>query len=140
MDEKDSMLLVALRKDARRTLVALARDIGLSRSATQERLERLLKSGVIRGFTTVEGNALDRRASAHFLIKHQPGGTCAQILPKLRKIAGIVSIHSVAGAIDLVIEAEGVNVGTIESIRSSIADLPEVAEITTLTVLERHLA
>lgn len=139
MHEKDAMLLAALRKDARRTLVALARDIGLSRSATQERLERLLRSGVIEGFTTVEGRVSERRASAHFLLKHQPGRTCAQLVPKLRKIAGIVSIHSVAGAIDLVIEAEGGDVRAIESVRSAIADLPEVSEMTTLMVLERDL-
>jgi Lrp/AsnC family transcriptional regulator, leucine-responsive regulatory protein len=139
MDEKDAMLLAALRRDARRTLVALARDIGLSRSATQERLERLLRSGVIEGFTTVEGKGLERRTCAHFLLKHQSGRTCAQLVPKLRKIAGIVSIHSVAGAIDLVIEAEGTDVSVIEGVRSAIANLPEVAELTTLMVLERHL-
>lgn len=139
MDEKAAILLAALRKDARRTLVALARDISLSRSATQERLERLLRSGVIRGFTTVEGTASKGRTSAHFLLKHQPGRTCAQLVPKLRRILGIISIHSVAGAIDLVIEAEGADIGAIESIRSAIADLPEVAEITTFMVLERHL-
>lgn len=139
MDEKDVILLAALRRDARRTLVALARDIGLSRSATQERLERLLRSGVIRGFTTIEGTSPRGRASAHFLLKHKPGASCPQLVPKLRKIAGIVSIHSVAGAIDLVVEAEGADVGIIESIRSAIANLPEVSEMTTLVVLERHL-
>ena len=133
------MLLMALRRDARRPLVALARVIGLSRSATQERLEKLQRAGVICGFTTVENDHPQGRSRAHFLLRLQAGRTCAQVVGKLRRLPGIVSIHSVSGAIDMVIEAEGADVAAIEGIRSAIADFPEVAKVTTLVVLERHL-
>ncbi|WP_372395106.1 Lrp/AsnC family transcriptional regulator [Azospirillum sp. HJ39] len=139
MDDKDRLLLAALRKDARRTLVALARDIGLSRSATQERLDRLVRAGIVRGFTVVEGEDRPAGACAHFLLRHQPGRTCVQLVPKLRRIPGIVSLHSVAGAIDMVIRAEGADVRAIEAVRAAIVALPEVAEVTTLMVLDRHL-
>ena len=110
MDEKDRLLLAALRKDARRTLVALARDVGLSRSATQERLDRLLKSGVIRGFTTVEDGPAADGVAAYFLLRHEAGRSCAQLVPKLRRIPGIVAMDAVAGAIDLVIRAEAADI------------------------------
>ncbi|MBP2299397.1 Lrp/AsnC family transcriptional regulator [Azospirillum picis] len=139
MDDKDRLLVAALRKDGRRTLVALARDLGLSRSATQERLDRLLRTGVIRGFTTVEEDRRRGGACAHFLLRHRPGRTCAQLVPKLHRVPGIVSLHSVAGAIDMVIQAEGTDTAAIEAIRAAIVELPEVAEVTTLMVLERFL-
>jgi Lrp/AsnC family transcriptional regulator, leucine-responsive regulatory protein len=139
MDDKDHVLLAALRQDARRSLTALARDIGLSRSATQDRLHRLQTSGVLLGFTTVESPATGHGLCAHFLIRHQPGRTCAQILPRLRKIAGITLIHSVAGTIDLVLRAEAHDMPAIEAIRAAIADLPGIETVTTLMVLDRHL-
>ena len=55
MDEKDKLLLTLLRRDARRSIVALARDLNLSRSATQERLQKLQASGAIGAFTIVKG-------------------------------------------------------------------------------------
>lgn len=137
MDEKDRLLLAALRKDARRTLVALARDVGLSRSATQERLDRLLRSGVIRGFTTVEDGPAADGVAAYFLLRHEPGRTCAQLVPKLRRIPGIVTMDAVAGAIDLVVRAEAADIRGIETIRAAIVGLPGVAEVTTQMVLER---
>lgn len=139
MDEKDRLLLTALRKDARRTLVALARDVGLSRSATQDRLDRLLKSGVIRGFTTVEDGPAADGVAAYFLLRHEPGRSCAQLVPKLRRIPGIVAMDAVAGAIDLVIRAEAPDIRGIETIRAAIAGLPGVADVTTQMVLERFL-
>ncbi|CAO3432014.1 Lrp/AsnC family transcriptional regulator [Azospirillum endophyticum] len=139
MDEKDRLLLAALRKDARRTLVALARDVGLSRSATQERLDRLLKAGVIRGFTTIEDGPAADGIAAYFLLRHEPGRTCAHLVPKLRRIPGIVAMDAVAGAIDLVIRAEAADIRGIEAIRTAIVGLPGVAEVTTQMVLERFV-
>ena len=77
--------------------------------------------------------------AASAVLRLQPSGTCAKIVGKLRRIPGIVSIHSVSGALDMVIAAEGADIAAIERIRSTMADFPEVAEITTLIVLERHL-
>ena len=124
MDEKDQLLLTALRRDARRPLVALARDIGLSRSATQDRLNRLLRSGAISGFTTVEPAGSTGKVATHFLVTHAPGGSCAKLMPHLEKIPGISRIHALAGPIDLVIFAEAADMAGIEAIRAAIDALP----------------
>ena len=51
LDDKDHILIGALRRNARESLVGLARTVGLSRSATQERMRRLEREGIIRGYT-----------------------------------------------------------------------------------------
>ncbi|GAB3116888.1 Lrp/AsnC family transcriptional regulator [Novispirillum itersonii] len=139
LDEKDRLLLAALRRDARRPLVALARDIGLSRSATQDRLNRLLKTGVLSGFTTVEPQAPEARACAHLLIRHHPGHSCAPLLPHLRRMPAVVAIHAVAGATDMMLRVEAATIREIEETRSAVFALPGIAEITTLIVLDRYL-
>ena len=48
LDDKDRLLLAALRQDSRQSLVALARHAGLSRSGVHERLRRLEAKGMVR--------------------------------------------------------------------------------------------
>lgn len=50
MDAKDFRLLVALHEDARRSLQALGRQVGLSAPSVRERLKRLESLGILQGF------------------------------------------------------------------------------------------
>jgi Lrp/AsnC family transcriptional regulator, leucine-responsive regulatory protein len=50
LDKKDRQIIQALQQDARQSLAALGRRIGLSQPAMSERLKRLEESGVIEGY------------------------------------------------------------------------------------------
>lgn len=138
MDDKDRLLLTLLRRDARRSIVALARDLGLSRSATQERLAKLQSSGAVAGFTTVEGGEFARQ-SAYLSVTFEPGRRCAELVPKFRKVPYVGLIHALTGPVDLMIRVDGETVADLERARSSIAAVPGVASVSTAIVLERHL-
>ncbi|MDQ8755929.1 Lrp/AsnC family transcriptional regulator [Sphingosinicella sp. LHD-64] len=138
MDEKDRLLLTLLRRDARRSVVALARDLGLSRTATQDRLAKLQASGAIAGFTVVEGSAAARE-SAYLTIKFASGYRCPQVVPMLKRIPAIEMIHSVTGPVDLIVRVAAETVAGIEAARAAIAEVPGIAEVSTHVVLERHL-
>lgn len=138
MDERDQLLVDLLRRDARRPIVALARDLNLSRSATQERLAKLQASGVIGGFTIREGTVHGARQSAYLMASFEPGFRCAQVVPKLEKIKWIGLVHSVTGPIDLIIRVDAPDVAGIEETRAAIANIQGVASVTTSVVLDRH--
>ena len=139
MDDRDRLLLTLLRRNARSSIVALARDLGLSRSATQDRLARLVSSGAIAGFTTVEGNDGGGRQSAYLMIGFSPGRSCAQVVPKLRKIPFVSLIHALTGPIDLLVRVDGDSVADLDQARAAIAAVPGVASVATSVLLERHL-
>lgn len=139
MDEKDRLLLTLLRRDARRSIVALARDLNLSRSATQERLAKLQASGAIAGFTVVEGSGGRARQSAYLMVTFEPGRRCAEIVPRLKRIPAVAMIHSLTGPVDLLVRIDADSVGEIESARSAVAAVPGVGSVSTSIVLERHL-
>jgi Lrp/AsnC family transcriptional regulator, leucine-responsive regulatory protein len=139
MDEKDNRLLALLRRDARSSLVSLARDLGLSRSATQERLRKLLASRVIEGFTTVEGTASPTSQIAHLQVKLDQGKTCAMVVPRLRKLPALRMMHSIAGPYDLLIRVEASTIAGIEAARSTVASTAGVAEVSTMVVMQRHI-
>ena len=50
LDKKDRQIIQALQHDARQSLAALGRRIGLSQPAMSERVKRLEESGVIEGY------------------------------------------------------------------------------------------
>lgn len=139
LDDRDRLLIDLLRRDARRPVVALARDLNLSRSATQERLTRLQASGIIGGFTIREGKAGAARQSAYLMVSFEQGYRCAQLVPKLRNIPGIGMIHSVTGPIDLIIRVDADDVAGIEICRTAVAAVPGVGSVSTSVVLDRHL-
>lgn len=139
MDEKDALLISLLRKDARRPIVALARAVALSRSATQERLAKLTATGAISKFTIVEGGANNNQQAAHMLLRLEKGFKCAQIVPKLKAIHSTTVIHSVAGLYDLVVRVDSINMAELEAARASIAAISGIADVTTLVALERQL-
>lgn len=138
MDDKDRLLLGLLRRDARRPVVALARDLGLSRTATQDRLAKLQASGAIAGFTIVGGNG-QAREMAYFMIRLERGARCAQIAPKVRTMPTVEAIHSVTGAIDMIVCVAAEHVEGIERTRVELAGLAGVAEVSTHVVLERFV-
>ena len=137
MDKIDSHLLSALRRDARAPIVTLSKAIGLSRSATQARLKRLKEDGSIRGFTIIESKQAEQ--TAHFMVSLKPGHKCIQVVPSIKKIAGVISIHTVTGDVDLLIRAETANIEDVEAIRFALAETSGVAAVKTLIVLTRHL-
>lgn len=139
MDDKDRLLLTLLRRDARRPVVALARDLGLSRSATQDRLAKLRSSGAISSFTIIQGGDASTLEIAYLTVRLETGLRCAQVVPRLRAIPAIETIHSVGGAIDLVLRIAAPNLAGIEAARSAVAGTTGVAEVATFVVLERHL-
>jgi Lrp/AsnC family transcriptional regulator, leucine-responsive regulatory protein len=138
MDDKDRLLLNLLRRDARRPVVALARDLGLSRTATQDRLTKLQASGAIASFTIVDGDGRARE-NAYLMVALERGFRCAQIVPKVRMIANVESIHSVTGAVDMIIRVAAEHVDGIEEARAEVAGLAGVAQVVTHIVLERFV-
>jgi len=139
VDDKDHLLLTLLRRDARRPTVALARDLGLSRSATQDRLARLKATGAIAGFTVVEGTGVGARHLAYLMVKLLPSRRCAQILPGLRALPAIVAAHSTAGLVDLLMTVEYDDIASLERTRQAVAGINGVSEVSTHVVLERHI-
>ncbi len=98
----DQRLLDLLGEDARQSVATLARRLGMPRSTVQYRLERLERSGVIRGYSVVLGRkARGRALAAHVLIAVAPQQQAA-VERKLRPITAVRKLLSVSGSYDLV--------------------------------------
>ncbi len=69
MDNTDKSILRELQQNARISTAELARQIGLSTSATSERIARLERDGIIRGYTAlVDCSSLGLNVTAFILV------------------------------------------------------------------------
>ncbi|WP_367159119.1 Lrp/AsnC family transcriptional regulator [Mesorhizobium sp.] len=59
MDDFDRRLIALLRLDGRMPIAALAEKLQVSRGTIQKRLDRLISSGAVRGFTVRTRQELD---------------------------------------------------------------------------------
>lgn len=138
LDVKDREILDILSKEARIALKALAARIGLSRSATSERVLNLERNGVIRGYRADIGEIDANVIRAMFLVclKSTPA---ISLLDMLAQHSQVRRISSVSGQLDLVIEIESRTIDDLNRVRDAVASHESVEDITTAVVLRRDI-
>ena len=104
LDDLDRRLIALLRTDGRAPVTTLARQLGVTRATVNSRLERLLDSGRVLGFSirTKDGHG-DDDVRAITLIEVE-GRTTNQVIKALRGLPEIQSLHTTNGGWDLVAE------------------------------------
>lgn len=137
LDQTDQKILALLAENARQSVKELARRIGLSRSAAQERLVRLERDGILAGYTIRRNDAAPHNVSAYFIIKTRQA-VCDDLAPHLRKIPEVVVFDSIAGETDALLEVVAESMIRLQAVRSEIAALEDVEEIATSIILKRH--
>jgi DNA-binding Lrp family transcriptional regulator len=140
MDDKDYQLLQLLLHDARASLKSLAAGVGLARSSVRERMVKLERAGVIRGYRvelndpagTPPGQVPDVRA---FLLLRLTRTPQPETIRRINALPGTRHCHSVSGDIDLVVEVAVATMRELNDHRDAVARLDGVADVTTMPVL-----
>jgi DNA-binding Lrp family transcriptional regulator len=138
LDEKDRNILSILSRDAKIPLKTLAGKIGLSRSATSERILFLEKSGVIRGYRADIGQLNEGVISA-FLLISLVRTPALGVLDRLAAHPEVRRVSSVSGQLDLIVEVEVPSMNHLNTIRNTVALLEEVDDVTTSIILRRDI-
>lgn len=104
MDDIDLRLIAALRRDARRSVSDLAKDIGVSRATIRARMERLTQSGQIAGFTVQLSAELQDPAIRAIMLIEVEGKSTEQVIQRLGGLPEVRAIHATNGRWDLIAE------------------------------------
>jgi DNA-binding Lrp family transcriptional regulator len=135
----DQRLLDLLGEDARQSVATLARKLGMPRSTVQYRLERLERSGVIRGYSVVLGRkARGRALAAHVLIAVAPQQQAA-VERKLRPITAVRKLLSVSGSYDLVAILEADSPQTLDDALDEVRRCSGIRKTVTAIVLSSRI-
>jgi DNA-binding Lrp family transcriptional regulator len=104
LSDLDHQLLSALREDGRESVASLARKLGVSRATVNSRIERLVTSGTIVGFTARVRFELDPLSIHAITLIAVEGRSADKVIRQLRGFPEIRALHTTNGGWDLVAE------------------------------------
>ncbi len=138
MDRTDEQLVALLRRDARLSMAALGRSVGLSRTATLARVRRLEETGVITGYRA--DVALPSAGAGHVArVAIQVRTPDVRVyVRRLLSLAEVSQVESVAGEYDLLARVAAPSAAELDVLLDRIASWRETVTTTSFVVLRQH--
>jgi DNA-binding Lrp family transcriptional regulator len=136
LDETDRRILAELANDARATYAEIGERVSLSAPAVKRRVDRLLDSGVIRGFTTVvDRSALGWTTEAYVQVFRH--GTIApeQLRAAWIDIPEVISAATVTGTADAMLHVLARDMRHLEEALERIRSAADVERSESIVVL-----
>ncbi len=125
-DDLDRRLVALLIRDGRAPVAKLADILDVSRSTVQNRLDRMLESGALLGFTArVREDYEDGQINAIMMIKIS-GKSTTQVITNLRRLPELRQVHTTSGKWDLVAE---VRVQTLAEFDRTLREVRQIDNI-----------
>lgn len=109
VDATDARILRALAEDPRRTVVALAQQLGLSRNTVQARLARLESGHVFLGFDRRINPASLGYPLMAFITVHVQQRKLAETTAQIAEIPEVLEGHGLTGTADLLLRVVAVD-------------------------------
>ena len=103
-DALDWELIALLRSDGRASVSKLASILQVSRGTVQNRLDRLLESGAILGFTVRARDDHESQLIRGIMMIEVVGKSTGEVIRKLRGLPELHTLHTTNGSWDLVAE------------------------------------
>lgn len=139
MDSTDKDLVAILRRNSRESIANLAAKLGISRATVRSRMEKLITSGVIAGFTLrLREDELPFPVRGITLVKIA-GHRTKRITAQLEKITAIRDIHSTNGKWDLIVELATETLADFDAALAAMREIDGISESeTNLLLATRH--
>jgi DNA-binding Lrp family transcriptional regulator len=106
MRDGDSKLIALLKTNAREPAASLARKLGLARSTVQERIARLEREKIIKGYTVRLADDVDARTLRAVVMITADPKQAERVGAELKKMAEVRSLSAVSGAYDMMAMVE----------------------------------
>lgn len=135
MDKFDQQILALLRRNARLPISRIASEVGLSRPAVSERIQRLESSGVIRGYHAHVVPVGAHPLKAFFEIFSHQQGQCEQYIQRLSALPEVRHCYGISGETDMLIQVEVPSMERLLALLQQIEALPGIRRIRTHVVM-----
>lgn len=138
MDATDQGLLSLLRSNARLPVVELARQLGISRATVQNRLRRLERDGVIRGYTVKVGSDEERPVVRALMSISSENADEANVIKSLRGNPHVSAVHHTTGRWDLIAEIHADSLASFNTIVGNLRLIDGVTATETNLLLDSY--
>lgn len=116
LDEKDLLILKELELDSSKSLRELAEALGMPRTTVQDRINKLRRMGVIKGFTVkVDKSKLGKGTLAFVLVSFMPGSEISQkaLAHEIAMLENVEEAHLISGEWDILLKVRGASMEEI---------------------------
>ncbi|MEV1000905.1 Lrp/AsnC family transcriptional regulator [Nonomuraea sp. NPDC050202] len=135
MEEIDRRIVTLLARDGRMSFTDLARETGLSVSAVHQRVRRLEKRGVVRGYAAIiDHDAVGLPLTAFVSIKPIDPAAPDDAPERLAHLAAIEACHSVAGDESYILKVRVASPAALEDLLQQIRASANVSTRTTVVL------
>lgn len=131
LDDLDHRLISLLRADSRMPVAVLSRELAVNRSTVTSRINRLVQSGVIEGFTLRLGNDVDRDAVRGVTTVVTAPNEGQDVVREIRGYPEVERLHSTTGSWDLVVQLRCRSLSEFDLVLERIRSLPGVRDTQT---------
>jgi DNA-binding Lrp family transcriptional regulator len=138
MDTTDRQLLSLLRDNARMSVAAIAKALGVARGTVQNRLARLEADGIIVGYTVrLKLPAEDQRIRALMTVAVE-GNRTDEVLKALRGDPAVCALHTTNGRWDIVAELRTETLEAVDRVLGRIRLIDGISNTETSLLLSTH--
>jgi len=140
VDTIDEQVVVCLLRDGRATYSDIGEVVGLSAPAVKRRVDRLLASGAVRGFTVlVDPAALGWTTEAYLELYCKGTVAPAELRRSLERVPEVVGACTVSGSADALVHLLAADIAHLERAIERVRDSPHVDHTVSVVVLTRLL-
>ncbi|MGB9758576.1 MAG: Lrp/AsnC family transcriptional regulator [Thermoproteota archaeon] len=122
IDEKDELIINALRQDSNKPISRLSKEIGIPRATLQDRINKLVKQGIIKKFTIIpDFGKLGRPVTAFVMVSFHPSPEISQreLARQIAMLPEVEEVHLISGEWDILVK---IRVKDVESAGSFVID------------------
>lgn len=134
-DELDRRIIAHLRTDGRASLSKLAEAMGVARGTVQNRLDRLVETGTLLGFTIRVRDDYDERTVRAVMMVEVVGKSTTQVIRRLRGIPEIQTLHTTNGNWDLVADIRAGSLSDFDRVLREVRTIEGVSNSETSLLL-----
>jgi DNA-binding Lrp family transcriptional regulator len=134
-DDLDRRIIAQLRIDGRASLSKLSDLLGVARGTVQNRLDRLMQTGTLTGFTVRVREDFDAQTVRAIMMIEVTGKSTDRVIRKLRGMPEIHALHTTNGNWDLVAQIRAANLGEFDRVLRDVRVIDGVSNSETSLLL-----
>nr|WP_316650447.1 Lrp/AsnC family transcriptional regulator [uncultured Gellertiella sp.] len=134
-DDLDRRIIAHLRVDGRASLSKMSAVLGVARGTVQNRLDRLIDSGTLLGFTVRVREDYEEQTIHAVMMIEVVGKSTPQVIRRLRGLPEISSLHTTNGNWDLIASIRAASLADFDRVLREVRMIDGIANSETSLLL-----